>query len=73
VRLTSRQCEPDRQAIGIDHRMNLAGQPASTKGCVLLSIELNKSTTKLASCVIQDLANRQIVVVGKFGNNRAGC
>jgi hypothetical protein len=28
VRLTSRQCEPDRQAIGIDQRMNLAVQPA---------------------------------------------
>jgi hypothetical protein len=27
VRLTSRQCEPDRQAIAIDHRMNLAGHP----------------------------------------------
>jgi hypothetical protein len=27
--LTSRQGEPDRQAIGIDHRMDLAGQPTS--------------------------------------------
>jgi hypothetical protein len=26
VRLASRQCEPHRQAIGIDHRMNLAEQ-----------------------------------------------
>jgi len=29
VRLTGRQCKPDRQAIGIDHRMNFAGQSAS--------------------------------------------
>jgi hypothetical protein len=29
MRLTGCQREPDRQAIGIDHRMNLAGQPAS--------------------------------------------
>jgi len=27
--LTSRQCEPHRQAIDINYRMNLAGQPAS--------------------------------------------
>jgi hypothetical protein len=27
--LTSRQGEPDRQAIGTDHRMDLAGQPAN--------------------------------------------
>jgi hypothetical protein len=26
MRLAGRQCEPDRQAIGIDQRMNLAGQ-----------------------------------------------
>jgi hypothetical protein len=29
MRLTSRQREPDRQAIGIDRRMYLAGQPAA--------------------------------------------
>ena len=28
MRLTGRQCEPDGQAIGIDHSMNLAGQTA---------------------------------------------
>jgi hypothetical protein len=29
MRLTGCQREPDRQAIGIDHRMNLAGQSTS--------------------------------------------
>jgi len=29
VRLASRQAEPNRQAVGIDYCMNLAGQAAS--------------------------------------------
>jgi len=44
VRFTSRQCEPDRQAVGIDHRMNLAGQPASRPSHGLFSVPSDART-----------------------------
>src|SRR5215510_14546228 len=44
MRLTGRQCEPDRQAIGIYHRMNLAGQPAAGSSHRLSSVPDNAST-----------------------------
>jgi hypothetical protein len=44
VRLTSRQCGPDRPAIGIDYRMNLAGQRASRPSHGLSSIPSDAGT-----------------------------
>jgi hypothetical protein len=44
MRFTSRQCEPDRQAVGIDHRMNLAGQSPSRPTHRLFSVPDNART-----------------------------
>ena len=38
MRFTSRQCEPNGQAVGIDHGVNLAGQPTSRPSHGLFSI-----------------------------------
>ena len=43
MRLTGRQCEPDREAIGIYHRI-LAGQPAAGSSHRLSSVPDNAST-----------------------------
>ena len=44
-RLTGCQCEPDRQAIGIDQRMNLAGQSTSLGSIGLMAIHSSSESS----------------------------